>query len=61
MINRVVAAIGKNTYDLGFAGCSSLWVLDAVSFSGVVAVEFGVTDDDFDVGCLVKALGFAWA
>jgi len=59
VVNRVVAAIGQNTYDLGLAGRSSLWVLDAVGFSGVVAVEFGATDDDFDVGCLVEALRFA--
>ena len=59
MVNRVVAAIGKNTYDLGFAGRSSLWILDAVGFGGVVAVEFGATDDDFDVGCLVEAFRFA--
>ena len=56
MINRVVAAISQDVDNLGFTGRSSLWVLDAIGFGGVIAVEFGVADDDFDVGCLVKAL-----
>jgi len=54
VVDGVVAAIGGYGDDFGFAGCSSLLVLDAVGFSGVVGAEFAGANDDFQVGCLVQ-------
>jgi len=57
----VVAPVAGDGDDLGFAGCSSLKVLDAVCFCWVVGAEFGGADDYFQVGGLVETLGFAGA
>ena len=58
MVNRVIAAIGGDGDDFGFASCSSLGVLDAVGFSGVVRAEFAGTNDDLEISRLIKTFGF---
>ena len=55
----VVATVTGDGDDLGFAGCASLEVLDAIGLGWVVGAEFGGADYDFEVGGLVQTFGFA--
>ena len=58
MVDGFVAAVGSDCDDLGLAGCSSLCVLDAVSLGWVVGAEFSRSNQDAEVGGLVKAFRF---
>jgi len=59
MHDGVVAAVAGDGDDFGFAGGASLSVLDAVGFGRIVRSKLTVADDDFEVGGLVQAFGFA--
>ena len=54
-----VAAIGIDVEDFGFAGDAGLGVADAVGFSWIVRSKFVAAKNEFDVGGLVQAFGFA--
>lgn len=59
MVDRIVAAIGSNGDDLGFAGCASLLVLHAVGFGWIVSSKLVGANDDLQVCGLVQTFGFA--
>lgn len=59
MHDRIIASIGSDVDDFGFAGGASLGVLDAVSLGWVVGAKLAGADDDFYVGGLVQTFGFA--